>query len=166
MPNVHHSLKILSSLLVFAFLATACPTARPQANALNDQAALAKTSAAIRAAFARDDIPTIMSYHHPDVIKSLSYEKYLVGRDAVQADIAANLQHFHLEWKENKVESLLIQGDTAIELTTFTIQGTPKADGQPFLFQGRAMIVYTRYKSSPTGWASIREMIQPAPTEN
>jgi hypothetical protein len=27
------------------------------------------------------------------------------------------------------------------------------------------MIVYTRYKNSPTGWASFREVIQPAPAE-
>jgi hypothetical protein len=30
------------------------------------------------------------------------------------------------------------------------------------MFKGRAMVVSVRYKKSPTGWASIREMIQPA----
>jgi ketosteroid isomerase-like protein len=165
MPNAHVLSRIISSLLFFLFLAIACPSTQSQTDATTDQLALAKTSQAIRAAFSRGDIPAIISYHHPDVIKSLSYEKYLVGRDAVQADIATSLLHFHLEWKQNKVESLVIQGDTAIELTAFTIQGTPKADSQPFLFKGRAMIVYTRYKNSPTGWASFREVIQPAPAE-
>jgi hypothetical protein len=68
----------------------------------------------------------------------------------------------HLEWKENQVRSMLIQSDTAVELTDFVIQGTPKKQGQPFLFRGRAMVVYVRYKDSPTGCASIREIIQPA----
>jgi ketosteroid isomerase-like protein len=86
----------------------------------------------------------------------------LIGRDAVQKDIAATLEGFHLEWKENNVRSIFIQGDTAIELTDFAIQGTPKKRGDPFLFRGRALIVYARYKNSPTGWASIREIIQPA----
>jgi hypothetical protein len=56
----------------------------------------------------------------------------------------------------------LIQGNTAVEQTVFTIQGTPKKGGAPFLFKGRAQVVYVRYKMSPTGWASIREIIQPA----
>ncbi len=130
-----------------------------------DRESLRKTSEAILAAFARGDIPAIMSYHHPGVVKSLSYGNYLNGRDAVQADVAGTLQRFHLEWKKNQVRSIFIQGDTAVELTDFTIQGTPKNESEPFLFKGRAMIVYVRYKNSPTGWASIREMIQPAPVE-
>src|SRR5437879_13081912 len=103
-----------------------------------------------------------MAYHDPDVIKSLSYGNYLIGRGAVQEDIAATLQRFNLEWKENQVRSILIQGDTAVELTDFTIQGTSKNGGHPFIFKGRAMVVYVRHKKSPIGWASIREMIQPA----
>jgi ketosteroid isomerase-like protein len=127
-----------------------------------DRESLEKTSAAIRTAFARGDIPAIMSYHHPDIVKSLNYGHFLNDRDAVKADVTAILQRFKLEWKENNVRSLLIQGDTAVELTDFTIQGTPRSQGDPFTFRGRAMVVYVRYKDSPTGWASIREIIQPA----
>jgi hypothetical protein len=105
-----------------------------------------------------------MAFHHPEVVKSLSYGNYLIGSEAVQKDIAATLQRFNLEWKENHVRSVFIRGDTAVELTDFVIQGTPKKQGEPFLFRGRAMIVYVRYKNSPTGWASIREIIQPATT--
>jgi hypothetical protein len=64
-------------------------------------------------------------------------------------------------WNGRKT-SMLIQGDTAVELTDFVIQGTPRKQGEPFLFRGRAMVVYVRYKDSPTDWASIREIIQPA----
>lgn len=56
----------------------------------------------------------------------------------------------------------LHQGDTAIEVSSFAIKGTPKEGDKPFLFKGRAMVVYVRYKKGPTGLASIREVIQPA----
>jgi hypothetical protein len=103
-----------------------------------------------------------MRYHHPDVNKALSFHKVLIGRDAVAADLRNTLQQFRLEFVENNVESLLIENKTAVEQTLFTIKGTPVGGGQPFFFKGRAMVVYVRYKGSPTGWASIREIIQPA----
>ena len=121
-----------------------------------------KTSEAIRAAFARGDIETIMAYHHPDVIKALTKDKYLVGRDAVKTDLLASLQLYNLEFVEHRVENTFFQGDTAVEESSFTIKGSPKNGGEPFLFRGRAMVVYVRYEKSPTGWASIREIIQPA----
>jgi ketosteroid isomerase-like protein len=153
---------LLVASIAVAVIAAGCVASNKYVGSNTDQDSLEKTSEAIRAAFARGDIDTILAYHHPHVVKSLSYENYLTGRDAVKADIAATLQRFNLEWKENHVRSILIQGDTAVELTDFTIQGTPKNQGQPFLFKGRAMVVYVRYKNSPTGWASIREIIQPA----
>ncbi len=150
------------AFLVVAVITLGCSGGDKRVRSDTDRNALEKTSEAIRSAFASGDIATIMAYHHPEVVKSLSYANYLIGREAVQKDVAATLQRFHLEWKENNVRSILIQGDTAVELTDFVIRGTPKEQGQPFLFRGRAMVVYVRYKNSPTGWASIREIIQPA----
>jgi ketosteroid isomerase-like protein len=124
--------------------------------------ALQKTSEAIRAAFAKGDVAAAMEYHHPDVVKALAFNKRLNGRDAVAADLSGTLQLFNLEFVANQVESLLIEGNTAVEQTLFAIKGTPKGGGEPFVVKGRAMVVYVRYKESPTGWASIREMIQPA----
>lgn len=160
----HNRVPILVlACLAVAAIVSGCSAGRVHVQLNTDQSALEKTSEDIRAAFAVGDIVTIMAYHHPDVVKSLSYGNYLIGRDAVQKDIAGTLQRFNLDWKQNQVRSLLIQGDTAVELTDFVIQGTPKKQGEPFVFRGRAMIVYVRYKNSPTGWASIREIIQPAP---
>lgn len=153
---------LLTTSIAITLIASACFALNSQARTDADRESLEKTSQGIRAAFARGDVPAIMSYHHPDVVKSLNYGHFLNDRDAVQADITALLQRFSVEWKENTVRSLLIQGDTAIELTDFTIQGTPKSQGEPFTYRGRAMVVYVRYKNSPTGWASIREIIQPA----
>lgn len=154
---------LLIASVAVSLIAAACSSSKPYVGSNDDRASLEKTSEAIRGAFARGDVATILAYHHPDVIKALSYGKYIDGRDALEADLVGTLQRFNLEWKENRVESILIQRDTAVEQTVFTIKGTPKSGGEPFLFKGRAQVVYVRYKKSPTGWASIRELIQPAP---
>jgi ketosteroid isomerase-like protein len=131
-------------------------------NGQTDKLQLQKTSEDIRLAFSKGDVDEIMRYHHPDVEKALAYDKYLKGGDAVRADLVGVLSSFKLEFVKNDVESLLILGETAIEQTQFTIKGTPKNGGESFLFSGRAQVVYVRYKKSPSGWASIREVIQPA----
>lgn len=127
-----------------------------------DRDSLKNTSIAIRAAFSRGDVDGILVFHHPDVTKALDYNSYQKGIESLRPGLKGTLDSFHLEFVENKVESLYINGETAVEQTRFTIKGTPKAKGDPFIFKGRSMIVYTKYKGSPTGWATIREMIQPS----
>ncbi len=155
-------MKIFRNLSAVALLLLTCYVGDTYGGPETDRDSLQKTSEAIRAAFVRGDVATIMAYHHPDVIKALSFRKYLTGREAVEADLRGTLQQFNLEFEQNQVESLLIQGDTAVEQTVFTIKSTPKSGGAPYLFKGRTQVVYVRYKKSPTGWASIREIIQPA----
>src|ERR1035441_1315664 len=86
-----------------------------------DKVALAKTGEAIRAAFARGDADAIMKYHHADVVKSLSPTKFLVGRDAVKADLEDSFRIFYLEFEENRVENVLFLDRCAVEISTFTI---------------------------------------------
>jgi ketosteroid isomerase-like protein len=155
-------MKCLTSITLILFLLNGCSRDKGYPGSESDREALVQTSIHIRAAFARGDIPAILSYHHPDVIKALGFNKYIKGRDALDADLKNTLQNLKLNFIENHTESLFIQGETAVEMARFTIQGTPKDGGKPFLFQGRALVVYIRYKPSPTGWASIRELIQPA----
>lgn len=129
-----------------------------------DRAAIAQTGDAIRAAFARGDVDGIMAYHHPDVIKALTPgSDYQIGSEAVKAALMQTFQAFTLHFDQSHVDNLFFQGDTAVEESTFAIRGTPKGNAQPFVFKGRSMVVYVRYKKSPTGRASIREIIQPAP---
>jgi ketosteroid isomerase-like protein len=143
-------------------IAVGCDAGKNPVGSNSDREALAKTSAAIRDGFARGDVAAILAYHHPDVVKALSFEKTIKGRDALAADLSGTLQQVSLEWKENRLESIWIQGDTAVEQTVFAIRGTPKNGNAVFSFKGRAQVVYVRYKKSPTGWASIRELVQPA----
>jgi ketosteroid isomerase-like protein len=153
---------LLAAVIAASAAVVGCYGGNKYAGSKSDRESLEKTGDAIRGAFARGDIDTIMAYHHPEVIKALQYNKYLVGRDAVKADLSNTLRDFHLEFKEHKVENTFFQGDTAEEESVFTIEGTPKNGGAPFLFKGRALVIYVRYRESPTGWASIREIIQPA----
>jgi ketosteroid isomerase-like protein len=155
-------LRFFRNSTVLALFALVCLARNVYGASDKDRNALEETSEAIRAAFAAGDVDTAMEYHHPDIIKALAFHKYLKGRDAVAADLRGTLQQFTLEFVENQVDSLLIEGNTAVEQTLFAIKGTPKGGGEPFLFRGRAMVVYIRYEKSPTGWASIREIIQPA----
>lgn len=126
-----------------------------------DRDALISTGNAIRLAFSNGNVDSILLYHHPDVIKAINYNTVQKGKESLRPGLKGTLDSFHLEFIQNKIESLLINGDTAIEQTLFTIKGTPKGTGDSFIFKGRSMIVYVRYKESPTGWATIREIIQP-----
>jgi ketosteroid isomerase-like protein len=128
-----------------------------------DRASLQKTGKAIRSAFASGDVDEIMRYHHQNVIKALRPGEYQVGREAVRAALVRTLQDYSLHFDESRIDSLFFQGKTAVEVSTFVIRGTPKAGGSPFIAKGRSMVVYVRYAKSPTGWASIREIIQNEP---
>jgi len=144
-------------LIAFSFLTAAF------ADDNADRVAIEKTDAAVRAAFARGDIPTILSFHHPDVTKALAYNRYLVGRSALEADLRSTFENYRLEFLQNDVEILSIHGDIASEQILFSVKGTPKKGGAPFLFKGRTMLILVRYDQSPTGWATLREIVQPAP---
>jgi ketosteroid isomerase-like protein len=156
----------LNALLVAVVAITATsPRSFPQNSPTKsdqDRASLAKTGDAIRAGFAAGDLDAIMKYHHPDVEKWLSAKKHTVGRDALRAEIEETFKSVRLVFEDNRVESTLFVGDTAVEVSAFTIRVTPKDGGAPSSFKGRAMVVYIRSSQSPTGWLSMRELIQPA----
>ena len=134
-----------------------------KAQSQKDLKALEQTSINIRKAFAEQDLETIQAYHHPEVVKALGFDKVLKGREAVMNDLKETFKNYQLDFQKNEVESLLIEGDIAVEQTLFEIKIIFKDDDGSFLFKGRTMVVYQRYKESPTGWASIREIIQAEP---
>lgn len=115
----------------------------------------------IREAFSSGDIKTIKMLHHPEVTKALSHSDVKKNRGEVISGIKNTLKNYRLEFIKNEVESILIEGNMAIEQTKFSIKGTPKERGDSFVFSGRTMVTYIKYDKSPTGWATIREIIQP-----
>jgi hypothetical protein len=52
-----------------------CDAGKDTVGSNNDREALAKTSLAIRDGFTRGDVAAILAYHHPEVVKALSFEK-------------------------------------------------------------------------------------------
>jgi ketosteroid isomerase-like protein len=133
--------------------------ANPYLGSPEQRESLRQTGDAIRAAFARGDVLGILAYHHPDVIKALSFQNYLNGIDALRLDLNATLKSVQLEFIDNQPENTFFQGETAVEVSLFTIKLTRKAGAASSMFKGRSMVVYA---PSPTGWASIREVVQPA----
>ncbi|WP_433964897.1 YybH family protein [Tunturiibacter gelidiferens] len=148
------------------FLSIGNGQSKPPASQLqgspDQKESLRKTGAAIRSAFAKGDVDEILAYHHPEVIKALSYQNYIVGIDALRANLLGTFQAVKLEFIENTPETTLFHDGTAAEMSLFTIKSTPKAGGAPAVVKGRSMVVYIVHPASPTGWASIRETVQPA----
>ncbi len=127
--------------------------------------ALAATSDSILAAFARGDTDAAMVHHHPRVVKAFAVaDSALCGREAVRATLAGAFRHARVELVENRVESLVVHGDAAVELTRFAIRSTPRraGDGAPTTFRGRTMVVYVPSPASPAEWVPFRELLQPA----
>ena len=150
------------STILLAFATLLC-----QAQSLPDTAAehasLNKATQVLRDAFARGDIPTIVSLHHPNIVKYFGGNNVVVGRADLEKGLKEMFQNGIMEFIGNQVESTLFLGETAIETSIFTIRFTPNNGGQPNVSRGRAMVIYVRSKESPTGWLSIREMAQEAP---
>ncbi|HAS39075.1 MAG TPA: hypothetical protein DCS93_01285 [Microscillaceae bacterium] len=147
---------------VFTVFFALCASVRT--NAQNDKIRkeILQHGATIRKAFAEEDLEKIKALHHPEVIKALNYNDLKIGRAAVMEGLVGFFKDFTVEFVKNEIENILIKDNLAIEQTKFAIKGTPKKGGKPFIFKGRTLVTYVRYAKSPTGWATIREMIQPA----
>jgi len=128
-----------------------------------DKIGLERTTKAIRDAFARGDVEAIVALHHPDVIKYFGGKNVVTGRAELRKGLIQTFRNVKMEFVANKIESTVFNGSTAIETSIFTFKVTPKGGGKPTISSGRSMVVYVKYKGSPTGWASIREMAQAAP---
>lgn len=155
-------MNICKALIIVASCAVTC-LAQGSGPTSHDQESLLKTTQAIRDAFGRGDVPAIVALHHPDVIKYFGGTNVVNGRASLEKGLTAMFQNSRLEFVENKVESTVFLGDTAVEVSLFAIKAIPKAGGPPVISRGRAMVVYVRSTASPTGWASLREMAQAAP---
>ena len=123
---------------------------------------IAATGLAVREAFKTGDLETIKLYHHPDVVKALSYTNLQIGREAVLAGLKGTMANFDLEFlDEKKEETFIHRGDIVIKQMLFALRLIPKNGDDPFVFRGRTLLVLQRYDESPTGWVTLHEIIQP-----
>ena len=130
-----------------------------------DRASLVRTTAAIRDAFARGDVDAVVALHDPSVVKYFGGANVVLGRENLKKGLTEMFSNSKMEFIDNRVESTLFHGDTAVETSIFVIRVTFKDGRPPITSRGRAMVVYIRSTASPTGWASVREMAQAAPEE-
>jgi ketosteroid isomerase-like protein len=151
-------MKTLSCILFSLLFATAT-----FGNTAEDRASLLKTTAAIRDAFARGDVKAIVALHDPAIVKYFGGSNVVVGRENLETGLKEMFRNSTMEFVENQVESTLFHGDTAVETSIFAIRVSFRDGRPPVVSRGRAMVVYVKSKTSPTGWASIREMAQSAP---
>jgi len=126
---------------------------------------LEKATAAIRSAFEKGDAILVAQLHSPDVIKYFGGNNVIVGRDAVEKGAREWFQNSKVEFIENTVENTEFIGKIAIQTSIFSIKTTPKSGGEPSIGRGRSMVIYIQDKSSPTGWLTLREFVQEAPTK-
>jgi len=154
---------------VLIFICFSCLTFHSQAQSLNgteaDRKSLDKATLAIRDAFAKGDAELAAQLHHPDVVKYFRGSNVVTGRAALQKQLADWFKNSKIEFVENKVESTVFTGETAVQTVIFAIRSTPKNGGKPTIARGRSMVIYVRDKDSPTGWLSLREMTQAAPDQ-
>jgi len=158
-------MKIITILFCMAVLAAGCCGGSGSAGSAKDRHALKETKDAILAAFGRGDVATILLLHHPDIVKDFGGSNVVVGRDALGKGLTEWFRKYKVEFLENRVENTLYNGETIVETSVFKIRSTPRDGGAPSVSRGRAMVVYVRYRGSPTGLVSIREMAQEAPPE-
>jgi len=149
-------------LLIVCILGLGCNI--NQSNTLaKDEIALKKTTAAIREGFARGDVSAILALHHPNVIKYFGGNNVVVGRAALAKGLISTFRNSKMEFVGNDIESTVFNGNTAVETSIFTFKVIPKNGGSPSFARGRSMVIYVKYKDSPYGWVSLREMAQEPP---
>jgi ketosteroid isomerase-like protein len=155
-----------SGYLIFIILIISGCSTTPQSDDLAaDKATLEKTKAAFAAAFARSDVKTLVALHHPDIVKYFGGNNVVTSRAQLAQGLTAMFRTSKMELIQNKVESTAFNGNTIIETCIFAFRSTPVNGGKPSIGRGRAMTVFVKYKDSPYGWVSIREMAQAAPDE-
>ena len=157
-------MKIILSLIGISFFATLA-NAQISNGTAEEMRSLGKQISALTDAFAKGDAALVTKLHHPNIVKYFGKDNVVTGRAQLQKGLTEWFNGSTVEFIENKVESTVFTGETAIQTCIFSIKSTPKNGGAPVISRGRSMVVYVRDKTSPTGWLSLREMAQEAPAQ-
>lgn len=155
-------MKIVFQLSVIFFFSTKV-LSQDNIDTIALRQSLEKATAVIRDAFEKGDAALVARLHSPGVIKYFGGNNVIVGRDAVEKGAREWFQNSKVEFVGNIVESTSFVGQVAIQTSIFSIKTTPKSGGASTIGRGRSMVVYVQDKSSPTGWLTLREIVQEAP---
>jgi ketosteroid isomerase-like protein len=152
------SVKIL--FVLFCFLGmSACD--HNGSGSPEDRETFNKTKELIQEGFSKGDVKAVLALHHPDVVKYFGGKNIVTGTEGLRKQLTDMFSYGKTEFIENNIESTVFNGDAVVETSIFAMRLIPKNGDSTRVFRGRSMVVYVRYKDSPTGWASLREMTQP-----
>ncbi|MEO9868953.1 hypothetical protein [Ekhidna sp.] len=151
-----------SSLIILILLALMVSCQPSSFEEAESKKQLEETSKAIRTAFKNGNVDSIMLYHHPDVMKVFSFDEEPGDFAMVKKGLEDLLVNNEVHFEESEIESRLINDNTSILQTKFKLFGKVKSTGEEWSYEGRTMVVSVKYDKSPTGWATIREIVQPA----
>ena len=157
-------MKTIFQLLIIVFF-SASAFSQDITDTTSLQQSLDKATAAIRSAFEKGDATLVAQLHSRDVIKYFGGNNVIVGRDAVEKGAREWFQNAKVEFVENTVENTAFAGKIAIQTSIFSIKTTPKNGGKASIGRGRSMVIYIQDKTSPTGWLTLREFVQEAPSK-
>jgi ketosteroid isomerase-like protein len=155
-------MKTIFQLLSILFISTSAYT-QDVTDSIVLRQSLDKATAAIRNAFENGDAVLVAKLHSLNVIKYFGGNNVIVGREAVEKGAKEWFQNSKVEFIENTVENTDFVGKIAIQTVIFSIKTTPKNGGKSSVGRGRSMVIYIQDKSSPTGWLTLREIVQEAP---
>lgn len=147
-------------LIVICILGMAACSDRNGSGSPEDQETFNKTKAMILDGFSKGDVKAVLAMHHPDIVKYFGGKNIVKGMEGLKKQLTDMFSYAKTEFIENNIESTIFNGDAVVETSIFAIRSTPKNGDSVRVFHGRSMVVYVRYKDSPTGWASLREMTQ------
>jgi ketosteroid isomerase-like protein len=149
--------------ITICFLGMSACSDRNGSGSPEDRESFGKTKALILEGFSKGDVKAVLAMHHPDVVKYFGGKNIITGREGLRKQLTDMFNYGKTEFIENNIESTVYNGDAVIETSIFAMRLIPKNGDSAHVFRGRSMVVYVRYRDSPTGWASLREMTQEAP---
>lgn len=119
--------------IFFIVFFSICTNAQNINDSIAERASLDKATAAIRNAFEKGDAALATQLHSPNIEKYFGGNNVVIGRADLEKGLNDWFQNSKVEFIENKVESTVFNGETAIQTVIFAIKSTPKNGGEPVI---------------------------------
>jgi uncharacterized protein (TIGR02246 family) len=160
-----HPVAILLAVITMSACSAATPASSARSAAVNDSAAVERTTTAFHQALRTNDLEGFMAYVADDVVFMPPGEPAVRGRDAVRKWITAFLAQYRTSALTLANREVRVGSGWAVELGTFEWTLQPVAGGSAVTDRGNYMQVWQR--QGDTAWRFAREVynssVPPAP---
>jgi uncharacterized protein (TIGR02246 family) len=156
-----HGLISIVALLALAGCTTSTNQPAPSTEA--DQAQIDKLRDAFIVAFNAGDAEAIADLYAPDAVVMPQNQQAVTGHDAIVNVNKAMFDQYTPKISITSIETKIF-GDVAFDRGTYTIELTPKAEGNPISDEGKYLIIIQRQADG--SWKVIRDIdntSKPAP---